>query len=167
MRLENLDLKEMWVQTDYFILISVFSSGVKPLRKCCTFVILLCSDTLFSVKSGNPGEPGRRGPEGSRGQPGIEGPPGTPGPRGMQGNRGPPGVRGTQGPAVSPEENTRQKFRDINNTCAAVWARKKQTECPSPNHLREIYVFKYEMIWFDNRLQLWFVPSTQYFLIWC
>lgn len=78
------------------------------MRKCCNF------GTLFSVKVGNPGEPGKRGPEGSRGQPGIEGPAGTPGPRGMQGNRGPPGVRGSQGPAVSQRKNTsRQKSLEI------------------------------------------------------
>ncbi len=90
---ENLDLKERWVWTDY-------SDPVSQCFQSCSFVIFLRSGTLFSVKVGNPGEPGRRGPEGSRGQPGIEGPPGTPGPRGMQGNRGLPGVRGSQGPAV-------------------------------------------------------------------
>lgn len=99
---ENLDLKERWVQTD-FSSTSAFFSGVKPWR----------NRTTFSVKVGNPGEAGIRGPEGSRGQPGIEGPPGTPGPRGMQGDRGPPGVRGTQGPAVCRKENTwRQTFRN-------------------------------------------------------
>lgn len=79
-------------------------------------MLQFCYNSLvrfFSVKVGNPGEPGRRGPEGSRGQPGIEGPPGSPGPRGMQGNRGPTGIRGTQGPAVGLTENTsRQKYRE-------------------------------------------------------
>lgn len=50
---------------------------------------------------GNPGDPGSRGPEGSRGLPGMEGPRGAPGPRGLQGEQGAPGLPGSQGPAVS------------------------------------------------------------------
>lgn len=117
---ENLELKERSVQTDY-LSVSVFSCGVKPLRKYCSFVIFLWSDASFSVKVGNPGASGSRGPEGSRGQPGIEGPPGTPGPRGMQGDRGPPGVRGSQGPAVGPRETHEGKcLEKAYDTCAAI-----------------------------------------------
>uniref|UniRef100_A0A8D0HIG9 Collagen alpha-1(IX) chain n=1 Tax=Sphenodon punctatus TaxID=8508 RepID=A0A8D0HIG9_SPHPU len=56
---------------------------------------------VFCCQVGNPGEPGSRGPEGSRGLPGIEGLRGAPGPRGLQGEQGAPGLLGSQGPAVS------------------------------------------------------------------
>ncbi|OWK01360.1 hypothetical protein Celaphus_00018732, partial [Cervus elaphus hippelaphus] len=49
-------------------------------------------------QAGNPGEPGLRGPEGSRGLPGEEGPRGPPGPRGVQGEQGATGLPGIQGP---------------------------------------------------------------------
>lgn len=52
-------------------------------------------------QAGNPGEPGLRGPEGSRGLPGEEGPRGPPGPRGVQGEQGATGLPGIQGPPVS------------------------------------------------------------------
>lgn len=52
-------------------------------------------------QAGNPGEPGVRGPEGSRGLPGEEGPRGPPGPRGVQGEQGATGLPGIQGPPVS------------------------------------------------------------------
>lgn len=56
---------------------------------------------LCHCQVGNPGDPGSRGPEGSRGLPGMEGPRGAPGPRGLQGEQGAPGLPGSQGPAVS------------------------------------------------------------------
>uniref|UniRef100_A0A8B9FHN3 Uncharacterized protein n=1 Tax=Amazona collaria TaxID=241587 RepID=A0A8B9FHN3_9PSIT len=75
--------------------------GVSFLGMSLTLVEQSVEMSLFHYQVGNPGEPGSRGPEGSRGLPGVEGPRGSPGPRGLQGEQGAPGLPGSQGPAVS------------------------------------------------------------------
>ena len=84
---------------------------------------------------GNPGEPGLRGPEGSRGLPGEEGPRGPPGPRGVQGEQGATGLPGIQGPPVSSGHSLGFPFGDYltapegvgsqaspDSSSSAVWA---------------------------------------------